>query len=74
MQNEFLDTPTLDLTLAEAERRFGADDVTCAAVLGALVDAGVLARTPGGTYVRFVPRHRTGSLPAASVSIAGTAA
>lgn len=45
MQGEFLDAPTLKLTLPEAERRFGVDGVTCEAVLGALVDASVLART-----------------------------
>lgn len=57
MQDDFLDTPTLDLTLAEAAQRFKTDGVTCEAVLGTLVDAGVLARTPRGTYVRFFP-HR----------------
>lgn len=55
VQDEFLDTPALDLTLAEAQRRFGMDALTSQAVLGALVDAGVLARTDRETYVRFFP-------------------
>ena len=58
VQHDFLETPALNLTLAEATRRFKADGVTCEAVLGALVDAGVLARAPGGAYVRFFP-HRS---------------
>jgi hypothetical protein len=56
MQGEFLDAPTLKLTLPEAERRFQVDRVTCEAVLGALVDAHVLARTRDGFFVRFFPR------------------
>ena len=56
MQGAFLDAPTLTLGLPDAERRFGVDRVTCEAVLGALVDSQVLARTRGGAYVRFFPR------------------
>lgn len=56
MQDEFLDTPTLQLTLPQAERRLGVDRVTCEGVLGALVDAHVLARTHGDVYVRYFPR------------------
>jgi len=56
IQGQFLDTPSLHLTLAQAARRFGIDDVSCAAVLGVLVDAAVLARSARGEYVRFFPR------------------
>jgi hypothetical protein len=55
IQSDFLDDPTLALTLAAAEKRFGLADVTCAAVLGALVDAGVLTER-GGVYRRYFPR------------------
>jgi hypothetical protein len=53
IQNDFLDNPARRLTLQRAQARFGADAVTSEAVLGALVDAGVLARTPDGAYVSF---------------------
>jgi DNA-binding IclR family transcriptional regulator len=56
MQNEYLDTPYLPLTVREAEQRFGADGTTCQAILDTLVDARVLARTEDGEYVRFFPR------------------
>jgi hypothetical protein len=61
IQNDFLDTPSLTLTLSQAEKRFGADEITCEAVLGALVDARVLAKTPDGAYVRLVPRRAAGA-------------
>jgi hypothetical protein len=57
MQDEFLESPTLRLTLPQAERRFGIDRVTCDAVLSTLVDATVLARTSEGAFVRFFPRR-----------------
>src|SRR4029077_158445 len=44
MQGAFLDSPGLTLTVREAEQRFGVDEMTCQAVLGALVDAGVLTK------------------------------
>ena len=56
MQGAFLDAPTLTLRLPDAERRFGVDRRTCEAVLGALVDSQVLARTRNGAYIRFFPR------------------
>ena len=40
----------------DAAQRFGTDRETCEAVLGALVNSGVLARTDDGGYVRFFPR------------------
>ena len=56
MQSDFLEDPELTLTLPQAERRFHVDEITCKAVLGALVDAGVLANVHGGTYVGLFPR------------------
>jgi hypothetical protein len=55
IQADFLDYPTLSLTLRAAEKRFGIDEDTCAEVLGALVDAGVLTER-GGAYRRYFPR------------------
>jgi hypothetical protein len=60
MQSAFLHNPTLSLTLSSARRRFGVDEVTCAGVLGALVDAGVLAKHQG-TYRRNFPRRCSAS-------------
>ena len=57
IQNAFLDQPTLRLTLTAAARQFGLDRLTCRAVLGALVDAHVLARTQDGLYHRHFPRR-----------------
>ncbi len=56
IQNRFLNTPSLRMTLSQAERRFRVDRRSCQAVLGALVDARVLTRTQDGAYVRFFPR------------------
>jgi hypothetical protein len=56
VQNDYLETPGLTLTLHDARRRFGVDEIMCRAILEVLVDAGVLARTLKGTYVRFFPR------------------
>ena len=47
IQTAFLENPTLSLTLPAAQRRFGIDEVTCAGVLGALVDARVLTQRDG---------------------------
>jgi hypothetical protein len=55
MQSAFLENPSLALTLSSAQRRFGIDDITCAGVLGALVDARVLTERDGVFY-RHVPR------------------
>jgi hypothetical protein len=57
IQGAFLDTPKLTLTLSQAQERFGTDEITSEAVLSALVDAKVLARTADGAYVRFFPRN-----------------
>jgi hypothetical protein len=44
------------LTVAEAQRRFGMDEITCEAVLDALVDSGVLFKTRDRVYGRLYPR------------------
>jgi hypothetical protein len=55
IQAAFLEEPTVDLTLRDVRKRFAVDDVTCRAVLGALVDAHVLEHTARGRYARFFP-------------------
>jgi hypothetical protein len=55
IQSAFLESPMLSLTLPQAQRRFGVDEVTCAGVLGALVDARVLTMHEG-VYRRNFPR------------------
>lgn len=55
IQNAFLDTPGLELTLEEARMLFGTDRATCRAILKTLVDASVLTRTPQGGYARLFP-------------------
>ena len=58
IQEDFLDTPGLALTLPDAARRFRMDNVTCRALLDVLVDGRVL-RNRAGTYVRYFPPHVT---------------
>jgi len=55
IENEFLETPELRLTVSEAGRRFEADELMCEAVLDALVDAAVLSKTPDRVYGRVFP-------------------
>jgi hypothetical protein len=55
IESEFLATPELRLTVSEAQRRFEADEITCEAVLEALVDAAVLFKTPDRVYGRLFP-------------------
>lgn len=57
IQNHFLNAPHLTLSVAEAQRRFGVDGITCQAILDFLVDATVLARTPDGTFARVASRN-----------------
>jgi hypothetical protein len=56
IESEFLATPELRLTVSEAQRRFEADEITCEAVLEALVDAAVLFKTPDRVYGRLFPQ------------------
>jgi len=53
IQNDFLDHPALALTLDEAQERFDVDEVACAGVLSALVDARVLARREGAYRMNY---------------------
>ena len=55
IQTAFLENPMLSLTQPTAQRRFGMDEVTCAGVLGALVDARVLSERQGD-YRKYSPR------------------
>jgi hypothetical protein len=55
IQTDFLENPTLALTMPAAQKRFGVDEVTCAGVLGALVDARVLTKREAA-YRRYFPR------------------
>jgi len=55
IQAGFLGDGTLSLTLPAAQQRVGVDPFVGAAVLGALVDAGVLTHREG-VFHRHVPR------------------
>ena len=55
IEGEFLEAPGLKLTIPEAERRFGVDEITCEAILDALVDAAVLVKTRDRVYGRLLP-------------------
>ena len=59
IQDAFLDTPNLTLTLSQAEKRFTVDRITCQAIFGALIEAHVLMRTDEGGYIRFFPQLTT---------------
>jgi len=56
IQQEFLQAPAVRLTLDEIARRLNASIGLCKAVVRVLVDARVLAETPGGVYARYFPR------------------
>ncbi len=56
VQSRFLETPELTLTPSEAQECFGVDEIACDAVMSALVDARVLAKTRDGDFVRFFAR------------------
>jgi hypothetical protein len=62
VQSAFLNNPMLSLTLPAARRRFSVDEVTCAGVLGALLDARVLTNDEGAYRRDFT---RTAERPAA---------
>lgn len=53
VQGEYLEMPGLRLTEAQARRLWGLDAASCAALLGALVDARFLFRTRDGAFMRF---------------------
>lgn len=52
IRGEYLELPGLSLTRHQVQRLYTLDEVTCEAVLAALVDVRFLARTPDGRYVR----------------------
>ena len=51
IKRDYEEQPNLRLTPPQAQRLWGLDGPTCGAVLTALVDAGVLQRTPDGHFV-----------------------
>ena len=55
IEGEFLEMPGLMLTVADAQRRFGLDEITCEAILDALVDSAVLFKTRDRVYGRLFP-------------------
>jgi hypothetical protein len=55
IQSDFLENPGLAIGPRQAQRRYGLDAGPCDAIMGALVDAGVLTRTPEGLYARYFP-------------------
>ena len=56
IQEEFMRTPAVRMTLNQIARRLNASAGLCKAVLSVLVDSRVLAQTAGGVYERFYPR------------------
>ena len=49
---EYLEIPGLHLTRHQVQRLWGLDDVTCDALLEALMDVRFLRRTRTGAYIR----------------------
>jgi hypothetical protein len=52
LRSEYLEIPGLNLTRHQVQRLWGLDDVTCAALLAALIDVRFLKRRRTGAYVR----------------------
>jgi hypothetical protein len=52
IRNEFLEMPGLSLTVGQAQRMWQLREHECEMLLKALVEAGFLARTRGGAFVR----------------------
>jgi hypothetical protein len=52
VRNEYLEMPGLSLTLGQAQRMWQLRRSECENLLGALVEAGFLARTSAGAFVR----------------------
>ena len=65
IQQVFLSGHTVRLTLNQIARRADASIGLCKAVVRVLVDARVLAETPGGVYERFFPHAARASRSAA---------
>ena len=49
---EYLEIPGLHLTRHQVQRLWSLDEVTCDALLGALIDVRFLRRTRTGAYIR----------------------
>jgi hypothetical protein len=56
VQSEYLATPGLRLTPAQAARDFGLEPDVCHTILATLADAGVIGRAADGAFVRWFPR------------------
>ena len=52
VRSEYLEIPGLHLNKKQVRRLWNLDDVTCDALLDALMDANFLRRTSAGAYVR----------------------
>jgi hypothetical protein len=52
LRGEYLEIPGLHLTRNQIRRLWDLDDVTCDAVIEALVDRRFLRQSPAGAYVR----------------------
>jgi len=52
IRGEYLEIPGLHLTRDQVRRLWGLDEVTCDALLEALVEEGFLRRTRTGAYIR----------------------
>lgn len=72
IQEAYLDTPDLTLSLGEAQTRFGLDELTCRALFDLLRDAGVLTASDAAGRARF--RLRRPSLPPTTEQQMGDAA
>jgi hypothetical protein len=53
---DFVDQPALVLTPSQAARRFALDVDACTAILAALLNRGLLAKTQDGAYTTLFPR------------------
>lgn len=51
-RGEYLEMPGLSLTLAQAQRLWSLDRLTCTKVLGGLVRAGFLRQRRDGSFIR----------------------
>ena len=52
IRSEYLEIPGLHLTRNQVQRLWGLDDLTCDALLAALIDVRFLRRTRTGSYIR----------------------
>ncbi len=57
VRGEYLEMPGLRLTERQARRLWGLDEVSCALLLQALVDAHFLVRTRDGAFMRADQTH-----------------